>query len=161
MSQWNNFFIVAAGASAALAGLVIVAISVNIARILEFTHLPTRAGATIGCLLLILVSSLATLVPQPMWMLGSEVLAFSLSALWLRMKSAQLGFAAGRQFQRPRFEAMFGLITGQLQTLPFLIGAGLLVTGRANGFYWIATGVVCIFLFSTLDIWILLVEILR
>jgi hypothetical protein len=43
--MWTNFVIVDAGCSAALAGLVIVAISVNIARILEFPHLPARAAA--------------------------------------------------------------------------------------------------------------------
>lgn len=38
--MWTHFFIAAASASAALAGLVIVAISVNLNRILEFSHLP-------------------------------------------------------------------------------------------------------------------------
>jgi hypothetical protein len=61
----SNFFIAAAGASPALAGLVIVAVSVNINSILKFSHLPARAGAAIGSLILILVASMAALVPPP------------------------------------------------------------------------------------------------
>ena len=50
MMMWTNFFIAAAGASASLAGLVFVALSVNINRILEYPQLPSRAAATIGTL---------------------------------------------------------------------------------------------------------------
>jgi hypothetical protein len=73
--MWTNFFI-AASASAALAGLVIVAISVNIARILEFPHLPARSAATVGRLILILVSSMAALIPQSNHPLGAELAVF-------------------------------------------------------------------------------------
>jgi hypothetical protein len=52
---------IAAGASAALVGLVIVAISVNIQRILEQPQLPSRGGATVATLVLVLVSSIAEL----------------------------------------------------------------------------------------------------
>jgi hypothetical protein len=54
--MWTNFFLRGAGASATLAGLVIVAISVNIARILKHEHLPSRVGATTATLVWILVS---------------------------------------------------------------------------------------------------------
>jgi presenilin-like A22 family membrane protease len=60
---WTNFFLSAAGASAALAGLVLVAISVNISRLLQFSHLPARAGATIGRLILVFVSRNRRLIP--------------------------------------------------------------------------------------------------
>ena len=36
VSNWSNLFVAAAGASAALAGLVFVAVSINIERILKF-----------------------------------------------------------------------------------------------------------------------------
>lgn len=70
MNGWANFFIAAAGASASLAGLIFVALSVNIDRILKVSHLPARAGATIGNLILILICSVAVLIPQPVLALG-------------------------------------------------------------------------------------------
>ena len=78
-----------AGASAALAGLVFVALSVNIAHILQYSNLPSRAAATIGSLILILVSSMAALIHQPMQVLGIEILIFGLGAV--RCNSCRLG----------------------------------------------------------------------
>ncbi len=47
LGQWSAFFAAQVGAAAALAGLVIVAISINIARILSHPLLPGRAAETL------------------------------------------------------------------------------------------------------------------
>lgn len=47
-SEWSELFVASAGASAALAGLVFVAVSINVERILEFPGLPERALETGG-----------------------------------------------------------------------------------------------------------------
>ena len=60
---WKDFFVTAAGASATLVGLVIVAISVNLQRIIEQPQLPSRGGATVAALVLILITSMAELIP--------------------------------------------------------------------------------------------------
>lgn len=51
---WANFFVAEVGASAALSGLVIVAISINLQRILSFPQLPGRAAE----MLILLVGAL-------------------------------------------------------------------------------------------------------
>ena len=45
---WTNFFVAMAGATAALSGLLIVAMSVNIRQLLASPSLPARAGAAIS-----------------------------------------------------------------------------------------------------------------
>ena len=159
--MWTNFFIAAAGASAALAGLAIVAISVNIAHILEFPHLPARSAATVARLILILVSSMAALIPQPNSALGAEILVFTVAAWWLEIRSNRRAIRAHQQIGRPRFESFLESILGEVQLLPFIVGAVLLVANRPAGYYCIAAGVIAIFNFSTLNVWVLLVEILR
>jgi hypothetical protein len=159
--MWTNFFVAAAGASAALAGLAIVAISVNLKRILEFPHLPARSAATVARLILILVSSMAALIPQPPHALGVEIAAFAAAAWWLEIRSNRRGLRAHMELGRPRFESLLESVAGELQILPFLIGAVLLMTNRSSGNYCIAVGVLAIFIFSTLNVWVLLVEILR
>ena len=41
--HWTDFFVAKVGATAALSGLIIVAVSINIQRILSIPHLPGRA----------------------------------------------------------------------------------------------------------------------
>ena len=66
MTGWEAFLQSSAGASATLIGLVVVAISINLSRILEFPHLPARAGAALVPLASVLVVALLGLVPaQP------------------------------------------------------------------------------------------------
>lgn len=159
--MWNNFFVAAAGASAALAGLAIVAISVNLTRILEFPHLPMRSAATIARLILILVSAMAALIPQPLTALGAEIFVFALATWGLELGSNRRAVRAHAQIGRPRFESLLESVLGEVQILPFLIAAILLMAHRGSGYYCIAAGVLAIFIFSTLNVWVLLVEILR
>jgi hypothetical protein len=159
--MWTNFFVAAASASAALAGLVFVALSVNIKNIIQSPHLPPRAAATIGTLILILVCSMVALIHQPPAALGLEILAFSLYGCWLQIVSARNGFTARAQLLRPAWESMLNAVIGQIQVLPFLIGGVLLLAGHDYGLYWVAGGSVATFIFSVLNAWVLLVEILR
>lgn len=159
--MWANFFVAAAGASAALAGLVFVALSVNISSILRAPNLPPRAAATIGALILILVSSMAVLIPEPAPALGFEIVLFGLYGCWLQFVSAREGFAARIRLQRPKWEAILNAALGQIQILPFVVGGVLLLTGRDSGFYFVASGCIAVFVFSVLNSWVLLVEILR
>jgi modulator of FtsH protease len=62
---------------------------------------------------------------------------------------------------RPVSETIVATIIGQLQVLPFIAGGILLGRSDPNGMYWVAGGVIAIFIFSVLNAWVLLVEILR
>ena len=160
-SIWTNFFLVSAGASATLAGLVIVAVSVNINRILQHPQLPPRAGATVATLILILLSSIATLIPQPMQYLGLEVFFFGAICWILEVYSSRKSIAARATMRRPIYESLLQVTFGQLQTLPFIVGGAYAFRGNLNGFYALAFGIMVIFFASTANAWILLVEILR
>jgi hypothetical protein len=159
--MWANFFVAAAGASAALAGLAIVAISVNVGRILEFPHLPARAAATVSRFILSLVCSMAALIPQPVHALGAEVAVFALAGWFFEIKSNRRAIRAHAELGRPKFESMLESTLGEVQILPFVVGAVLLLSGRDSGFYCMAAGIVAILIFATLNVWVLLVEILR
>ena len=63
-SQWSDFFVASAGASAALTGLVFVAVSINVDRILQLSGVPERALATLLLLLGVLVVSLTGSFPS-------------------------------------------------------------------------------------------------
>jgi hypothetical protein len=78
-SEWHDLFVASAGASAALAGLVFVAVSINIDRILRFRGLPERALETVLLLLTVVVVSVVGLIPgQSTTALGIELLIVGL-----------------------------------------------------------------------------------
>ena len=62
-SEWSDLFVAAAGAGAALAGLVFVAVSINIDRILAGEGLPDRALSTVLILLMAVCVSIVGLIP--------------------------------------------------------------------------------------------------
>lgn len=163
LDAWHDFYVASAGAAAALAGLIIVAMTVNIGTILKMAVMPARAAATIGSLTLSVVVSVSSLIPgQAMWHLGAETLVFTIGAL-------ALAVVAGRQILRHRQgqegvsrRARFfkvAVVIGQIT--PFLVGSVLLLAGEESGLYWNAAGIVLVFIGSVLSAWILLVEILR
>ena len=61
---WQTFFAAEVGAGASLTGLLFVAVSINLERILSFPKLPARAGETLTLLLLVVVIASLGLAPQ-------------------------------------------------------------------------------------------------
>jgi hypothetical protein len=150
------------GAGAALAGLIIVAMTANVKMIIAIEGMTSRAGATIGSLTLIVIAGAAGLIPgQDAVFLGLEILVFSLIVLGLNLDSAWRVVQASR---KPGYAS--GPIAPKIalalsQITPFFVGAALLLTGDWSGLYWVAAGMIVVFMASVLNAWILLVEILR
>jgi hypothetical protein len=159
--MWANFFSASASASASLAGLVFVAISVNIQRVLAYPHLVARAGATIGALILILVASMAVLAPQSERVLGVEITAGGAAGWILAWWSGAHALRARRLSPELQPRPALTIAMGHLQVLPFLAGGVLLAAGFNYGIRWVAGGVMMTFVFSVFNAWVLLVEILR
>jgi hypothetical protein len=77
--DWATFFSAELAALAALTGFVVGAISINLERILSYSHLPSRAGeAPIGPVGAITATSLVLIPEQPAPLLGAEVIVVGL-----------------------------------------------------------------------------------
>jgi hypothetical protein len=80
---WHDFFVGAAGATAALTGLLFVSLSINLQQILEQPWLPRRAALTLMLLFEALVVAILGLVPgQSPVTLGVEYLGVG-GGVWL------------------------------------------------------------------------------
>jgi len=159
ISEWSDFFVASAGATAALAGLVFVAISINIERILNLDGVPELGMVTLLLLIGVLVVSMFGLIPdQGEESFGIELLAQSL--LWsaaigllIRRSLSSVAEGAGRYPSRVVLP-LFG-------TVPYVIGAILLIAGADSAMYWVFAGMLGAIIAAVMNAWILLVEILR
>ncbi|MCU1404379.1 MAG: hypothetical protein JWQ43_682 [Glaciihabitans sp.] len=174
--DWSDFFVMTGGAAAALAGLIIVAMSVNVAVIISIPAMTSRAAATIATLLLIVVSAGAVLIPgQDLRWLGAEILIGTLAATALEVDSSLRMLRAvnsspslrGSSTGTPSGVGDSGrrplpkVVLAGIQVLPFLLGAIMLLGSDPHGLYWIAGGTLLVFIGSVANAWVLLVEILR
>jgi modulator of FtsH protease len=158
-TDWHELFVATAGAGAALAGLVFVAVSINLERILKFPGLPERALETVLLLLNVVVVSIIGLIPgQDHNALGIELMIVGLvatTAIWM------IAFRAKPSGEEPRMWLTERLVILTWGTLPFVIGGlSILVTSGA-GLYWVVFGIVGAIVGAVANAWVLLVEILR
>ena len=160
MGDWGNFFIAEAGASAALAGLIFVAVSINLNRIINYPRLVTRAFQSLALLVTILITASLMLVPgQSFTVVGIEILVVGV-VIWLL--NIYLDIRNFRQTD-PQYRRAYSanILMGQLATLPYLIaGISILTTGE-GGIYWLVPALIFSVLQAILDSWVLLIEINR
>lgn len=162
MSEWSSFHATFVGACAALGGLIIVAISVNLEKITDSKSLAARAGASIAVLMLGLISSGAALVPrQPLWAIGLETFVFSCIALWICWPATRALRREQRESPISRGYTPVKIGTYLIPTLGYTLGGVLLLAGVAGGFYVLAASTALAICGGVHFTWIALVEIRR
>jgi len=161
---WANLFLAGGTAAATLCGLIFVAVSVNLGRILEFDaaastrHLSGRALDAIVGLLLALTVCLLGLVPQPLAALGGELAAAALAAAAVPVRVL---LHRGTRTVPHRRAQLMRLGLGLTAAL-CLLAAGCTTAARAGGgLYWAVPGILLAIAGATTNAWILLIEIYR
>jgi len=160
IEHWTSFFQTTASGAATLAGMVVVAISINLGRILEAPALPGRAAEALIPLAGVAVISLLGLTPdQPITLFGWETLVAG-ALIWtsttvIHRRSVTAHHADPRTLRWPR------ILLANVQSLPFVAAGVLLIQEGAHGLYWIVPGVILCLIAGILNTWVLLIEILR
>jgi hypothetical protein len=159
-AEWQSLFVAEVGASAALAGLLFVAISINLARILQGAGLSGRAGEAMVLLVAVLIVSTLALVPgQSPTVLGAELLVAGLVA-WSALVTIHARAVRGQV--GPSSRVLAGrIVLAQTAVLPLLVAGVSLLLGAGGGLYWLVPGVVFCLVIAVLDAWVLLIEIAR
>lgn len=160
LEPWKDFFAAVAGASSAMAGLVFVALSLNLTRILSVPGLPARGAETIIVLSAALIAALIGLVPgQSEHAFGLELAAVGLVAWGLPVAFHLV--AARAKYYQTRAQFALRVVLHQVATVPFLVASALMLNSAAEGLYWLAAGVVLAVVVALQNAWVLLVEIMR
>lgn len=160
MEAWHDFWVALVGASAALAGLLFVSISINLEKIIASSKLVDRAAVPLILLLAILIAGLLILVPnESVPLLGIEILIGGV-VVWLFV--SYLDFQRLRAMPEIVWRAEAGrIVLSQLSSLPYIVAGIVLLTGNPNGINWLVPAVITSFIKSFVDAWVLLIEINR
>ncbi|MCP2032370.1 modulator of FtsH protease [Okibacterium sp. HSC-33S16] len=159
LSEWSEFNVAMAGATAALAGLVIVASSVNIAEIIKSNRLTARLGAGIASLVLALIASALGLIPtiSPVWF-GVALLSAVLGAAVFQIAATRLILSDPDPAARARVPKA---VLGFLPLGAYAAGAVTVILEHPSGMYLTAAGCLLAIVAAIIVSWVALVEVLR
>ena len=161
LASWSEFNVAVAGAGAALGGLLIVALSVNIRQIAESRGLAARAGAAISALILGVVLACAALIPgQSLAMYGIEVLVGTAAGVVIAVLAARAIRADQAADAYHRYDAGH-IASFTLPLVIFAIGGVLLVVSLPAGLVAVAIGTFTALIGAVVFSWVALIEILR
>lgn len=163
-ASWTTFGGGAVAAGATLSGLVFVAVSINLDRILGHPTLPTRAWQTLGLLMTPLVIGLFLLVPgQSRTVLAWELIVTALLFAGGRVSIHRHSVRSEKDAPLPLDGHLAGFVVA---LVPALLSYGCLALAGATllaqaggGLYWLVPSVLLAFFFGLLNAWALLVEI--
>lgn len=155
---WKEFFVAGTGAAAALTGLVFVALSINLTRILALPGLPARAAGALAVMTQAMILCLLGLVPQPTDAFAVEILVVALIG----------GFAGLRTLSRKpsgdgptALQVLTQAVIVIVTALSLLIASASLSFDAGGGLYWLVAGLLLLLLNGIVNAWVLLVEIQR
>jgi hypothetical protein len=159
LDGWSEFNVAMVGATAALAGLVIVASSVNIAEIIKTKTITSRLGAAIASLVLALAVSGFALVPDiPAIAYGIATLVATVSAGSFQVHSAiVIARDASPQAQARLAKAALGF----LPIAAYLVTGMLVFVDPAAALVAAALGCITAIASAIVVSWVALVEVLR
>jgi hypothetical protein len=157
---WDSFFTAEVGASAALAGLIFVSITINLQRIVANPSVTLRAFQALLLLVGTFILAALLLVPgQSPEEQGAELLVVTV-ALWGALDGLEL--SAWR-----RASAIYrGFLTGhsiQIQ-IPYIfavIGSISLLLSSPSALYWFVPATLASFLIAIFEAWVLTIPILK
>jgi hypothetical protein len=157
-AQWESFAVAQVGAAAALAGLVVVATSINLARIIEIPAVVTRLAATLSLFTGVLVTSSVLLIPgQGIRLTGVEIAAVGIVLIPIVVRRA----AWTGLDQEYRRSAVLVVVLGGFAVAGFLVAGLSCSTLTGGGLYWLAPATLLAFCVGLVNAWVALVEILR
>jgi hypothetical protein len=157
MESWESFFLGQLGASAALGGLLFVAVSLNLTQISSVAGLADRALLALSLLLAILVASSVMLIPgQPDFVVGIEILLVGIGVTTL------VAAKRSRLFDQAGSKLFVNATLLAIAIVPYFAGGAIIAAGKLSaGLYFVAASIIFSFVKAVLDAWVLLVEINR
>ena len=160
MTEWKDFAIVAGGATAALLGLLFVAVSLRVEVIGRSEELSKRSAQTLSLLLTGLIAALLLTIPaQARWVLGVEFLALAVATAVTVLYLEPLTRRA-RERERTTIARVLDITTPNIATCVLLAAVGVtLLLGHERGLYLLVPAIIAVLAGGTWNAWLILVKL--
>jgi modulator of FtsH protease len=157
--QWSNFFVLVGTGSAALTGLVFVAMSINLRGVTrDATHTYRAINMLSGFTAVFLISAFALMGHQTHRTLGIEWLVVSFLAAAINTN----GYIRGLSVSGSGYAlSSFRIVGGTVCYLGQLVGSVILLVGVEAGIYIAAIALIVNFYFMVSGSWLLIVGTLH
>ncbi len=152
--QWNNFFILVGTGSAALTGLVFVALTLNLKGVTrDATHRYRAINMLTGLTAAFVICSFALMGAQTFRTIGIEWLVVALLAATINTN----GYVQAFRLRSSLFAlSLFRIVGGSVCYLGQIIGALMLCLGSGVGIYVSAVSLIVNFFFMVSGSWLLI-----
>lgn len=163
-AAWTAFGAGAVGSGATLSGLVFVAVSINLNRILGHPSLPTRSWQTMGLLLTPLIVGFFLLVPgQNGTVLAWELIGSAVSLAGARVAFHHHSVQSEKAIPLPLVGRLAGFVTALVPALVtyacLAVAGATLLAQSGGGLYWLVPSCLMASFFGLINAWALLVEV--
>jgi hypothetical protein len=160
LSDWQTLLSMQASAAATLTGLVFVAASINLAKIVATPLLTVRVvESLVQFLQVFFVCSMMIVPHQSSFALAIEILVVSFISWAIQI----LGFVRYRRARlgNPSWWLGLRLAMTYFSTIPFFVVAIDLLLGLNSALYWSVPGFFFSFVAGLFNSWVLLIEVAR
>lgn len=159
LELWSEFNVAMVGGTAALAGLVIVAASVNIGEIVKARSLTARLAAGISSLVLAIIGSGLGLVPaiSAVWFGGALLAAATVAGVFQVVATREIYADHTPSARAKAVKAGVGF----LPVAAYAAAGVLAVAGDPAALYFCAAGCILAIITAIIVSWVALVEVLR
>jgi hypothetical protein len=157
LAAWTDFANTVAGGAAALAGLLFVGLSLNLSEVLEYPGVPSRAAATLGLTVAILLIAIFVATPGQ----GRQALSLEIAVIGVATAAMVLVAMRHQRAGPNRAKALTSMLMLMLPAVLFLVAALSLWFERGGGLYWVTAAVTTGFVAATANAWVLVVELKR
>lgn len=157
LEKWHDFYITVGGGAAALAGLVFVAMSINLGIIFhDSTHKNRAIGTLTGFTAIFIICALALMGDQAYWLVGTEWLIVSGIATFIYIRGVIRAMKLGGSWVGLGSSRLTG---GMACYVAQILGSLLLIAGHISGLYIASVAMVISFVSLISGAWLLIVGV--
>lgn len=157
MSGWTDFAVVVGAATAALLGLLFVAVSIRVETIAKSPELRNRSAQTLSLLLTGLLAAVLLAVPdQRKWALGIEYLVLAIVVAGVALT---LDRRAGSRSVSTVGRSLDAINPTIVTCSLLVIAAVILILDHEDGLYFLVPALIAVLVGGVVNAWLILVRL--